>query len=180
MNKKIETINSNETQKNTLEPTPDLPTNLNIQDSPESTAEETSSESLKELQREVAEKEQKINQQLEFLWASGTKQMLGDHANQQTVFENIPKAPSQPIIEKSSPINTVQPTEQIPIKPETTIHAEQPEMLTQPTNNNNEHHNVPMLEENHQIVPTETNKTKKAKTTVKKKNNSSTKKKVKE
>lgn len=100
----------------------------------EDKTEETSTESLKALQKEVAEKEQQINQQLEILWASGTNQMLGDHDHQQTTSDN--------------PLQTTQKI--LPLEPQQTMPP-----TTQKINESlkkEENHNVPMLEENHEII----------------------------
>lgn len=133
--------------------------------------EETSTESLKALQKEVAEKEQQINQQLEMLWASGTKQMLGDHTapfvipTQQNTVKTTPSIQQSPAPLKPTELPVV-PIEQQANK-ETVIEKQQ---------------DVTSEHGTHELVPVEdkievTEKKEKVKKTTKKKSGSSTKKK---
>lgn len=66
--------------------------------------EEDAVESVKALQKEVAEKEQKVNQQLEVLWAGGTEQMLGGHPHDHTL---VTPSPHQATPTKQQPMSSI-------------------------------------------------------------------------
>jgi hypothetical protein len=175
MNKKIETTNATETKKETPEVIQATPTestqsakteNSTISEMPktEEPTEETSTESLKALQKEVAEKEQQINQQLEVLWASGTQQMLGNHA------EPFVSTAEQKPLQQPAPIIQQQPSPLL----EPVIHVEQ--QATQEVNTN-EQHGSTIEHGEHELVPIEHKADKKVKKTTKKNSSSAKQKK---
>lgn len=125
--------------------------------------EEASTESSKALQKEVAEKEHQINQQLEVLWASGTQQMLGNHT-EPFIAPTFEQKPTQQV-----------PSTQQPVLLESAVSEEQ--HTTQKANDATKQVSLTKKHEEHELIPIEDAIDEKAKKKTRKKRAPSVKKK---
>lgn len=164
MNEKKQNTHPTEPEKKMAEvvPTVDAMTTESSKMPDMDEAEESSTESLKALQKEVAEKEQQINQQLEMLWARGTQQMLGNHA------EPFVSTAEQKHLQQTPSI------EQQPTLPEPTTPVEQHK--TQEITTNKQDDSI-TVHGDRELVPTEQKLDEKVKKTTRKKSGASVKKK---